>query len=129
LGLQKLPILQGPSWWWSYGSCIYNYLCNQCLPPLTLWVRISFSRGVLDTILCDKVCQWLATGRWFSPSTPVSSTNKTAWPPRYNWNIVESGVKHHNHQPNRYYTRVCSCLFKVFFNQNSFLWCNTYSQC
>jgi len=28
----------------------------------------------LDTTLCDKVCQWLATGRWFSL---VSSTNKT----------------------------------------------------
>jgi hypothetical protein len=27
--------------------------------------------------LCDKVCQWLATGRWFSTGTPVSSTNKT----------------------------------------------------
>jgi hypothetical protein len=27
-------------------------------------------RGVLDTTLCDKVCQWLATGRWFSPYTP-----------------------------------------------------------
>ena len=26
---------------------------------------------------CDKVCQWLATGLWFSPGTPVSSTNKT----------------------------------------------------
>jgi hypothetical protein len=23
-------------------------------------------RGVLDRTLCDKVCQWLATGRWFS---------------------------------------------------------------
>ena len=34
-------------------------------------------RGVLDTTLCDKVCQWLATGRWFSPGTPVSSTYKT----------------------------------------------------
>jgi len=33
--------------------------------------------GVLDTTLCDKVCQWLAAGRWFSPVTPVSSTNKT----------------------------------------------------
>ena len=32
--------------------------------------------GVLDTTLCDKVCQWLATGLWFSPGTPVSSTNK-----------------------------------------------------
>ena len=26
---------------------------------------------------CDKVCQWLATGMWFSLGTPVSSTNKT----------------------------------------------------
>jgi hypothetical protein len=34
-------------------------------------------RGVLDTTLCDKVYQLLATGRWFSPGTPVSSTNKT----------------------------------------------------
>ena len=25
----------------------------------------------------DKVCQWLATGRWFSPGTPLSSTNET----------------------------------------------------
>ena len=32
---------------------------------------------VYSTILCDKVCQWLATGRWFSPGTLVSSTNKT----------------------------------------------------
>ena len=45
---------------------------------LSLWVRISHrQRGVLDTTLCDKVCQWLATGWWFSPGTPVSSTNKT----------------------------------------------------
>ena len=34
-------------------------------------------RGVLDTTLCDKVCYWLVTGQWFSPGTPVSSTNKT----------------------------------------------------
>ena len=33
--------------------------------------------GVLDTTLCDKVCQWLETCRWFSPGTLVSSSNKT----------------------------------------------------
>jgi hypothetical protein len=38
--------------------------------PLMLWVRISLRRGVLDTILCDKVCQWLAAGLWFSLGTP-----------------------------------------------------------
>jgi hypothetical protein len=60
---------------WSYGSWIYNYLCNQCLTPLKLWVRISI-RARCAT-LCDKVCQWLVTGQWFSLCTPVSSTNKT----------------------------------------------------
>ena len=33
--------------------------------------------GVFDTTLCDKVCQWLAIGRWFPPP-------------------IESGVKHHS---------------------------------
>jgi hypothetical protein len=42
---------------------------------LMLWVRISISARC--TTLCDKVCQWLATGRWFSPGPPVSPTNKT----------------------------------------------------
>jgi len=36
----KFTILKGPSWSWSYGSWSYNYLCNQCLSPLTLWVQI-----------------------------------------------------------------------------------------
>ena len=54
-------------------SWMYNYLCNQCLSPHTLWVRIPLRRVVLYTTLCDKVCQWLATDLWFSP---VSSTNK-----------------------------------------------------
>ena len=43
------------SWPWSYGSWIYNYLCNQCLSPLMLWVRISIRARC--TTLCDKVCQ------------------------------------------------------------------------
>ena len=33
-------------------------------------------RDVLDTALCDKVCQWLAAGWWFSLCPPDSSTNK-----------------------------------------------------
>jgi len=54
----------------------YNYLCNQCLSPIKLWVRTLLRRGVLDT-LCDQVYQGLTAGRRFSPDTPVSSTNKT----------------------------------------------------
>ena len=40
---------------WSWGSWIYNYLCVSSNPV--------------------QVFQWLATGRWFSPNTLVSSTN------------------------------------------------------
>jgi hypothetical protein len=32
-----------------------------------------------DTTVCDKVCLWLMAGPWFSPDTPVSSTNKSDW--------------------------------------------------
>ena len=43
----------GPSWWWGW---------------------ITLRQSVLNTTLCDKVCKWLVTGRWYSP---VSSTTKT----------------------------------------------------
>ena len=72
-----LPCILGPSWSWSYGSWFNNCLCNQYLSPIMLWVQTPLRRDVLDTTLCDKVCQWLTAGRWFSPGTPVSSTNKT----------------------------------------------------
>jgi hypothetical protein len=77
LCIAGFPYLMRPSWSWSYGSwiIIYNYLCNRCLSPLMLWVRLPLR--VRSTTLRDKVCQWLASGRWFSPSPPVSSTNKT----------------------------------------------------
>ena len=68
-------LIQGALWPWSYGSWIYNDICNQCLSPLMLWVRI-WIRGRCTT-LCDKVCQWRSTCRWFSLVPPVSSTNKT----------------------------------------------------
>jgi len=71
----KDKVNRGPSWPWSYGSWIYNYLWNQCLSSLMLWVRISTRTRC--TTLCDKVCQWLATGRWFSSGPLVSSTNQT----------------------------------------------------
>jgi hypothetical protein len=63
----------------------YNYLCNQCISPLNLLVRIPFRRGVLDTTLHDKDLRQIGG---FPP--PIKLTQ------RYNWNIVESGVKQHN---------------------------------
>ena len=44
-------------------------------------LRIRIPIRVRCTTLCDKVCRWLMVGRWFSPGTPVSSTNK---PDRHN---------------------------------------------
>ena len=61
----KFQSYVGTSWSWSYGCWISNYLCNQCLSLLTLWVRIPLRLCVLNTILCYIVCQWLAAGRWF----------------------------------------------------------------
>ena len=71
----KLDNMEGPSWPWSYGNWIYNCLCNRCLSPLMMSVRTLIR--VRCTTLCDKVCQWLVTGLWFSPGPAVSSTNKT----------------------------------------------------
>jgi hypothetical protein len=41
----------------------YHHKCRENEP--NSWL------GVLHTTLCDKVCQWLATGWWFSPDTSV----------------------------------------------------------
>jgi hypothetical protein len=54
------------SWPWSYDHWICHYLCNQCLSPLMLWVRISIRER--RTTLCDPVCQWLTIGLWISPA-------------------------------------------------------------
>ena len=57
-------------------SCeIYNYICNRCISPLTMWSRILLRWCVLDTTLCDKSYHWLAGDRWFSPGSLVACTN------------------------------------------------------
>jgi hypothetical protein len=50
----------------TYAISVYHHY--RCVFESRSW------QGVLDTTLCDKVCQWLTAGRLFSP---VSSTNKT----------------------------------------------------
>jgi hypothetical protein len=49
----------------TYATSVYHHWCCE------------FESHSGDTTLCDKVCQWLAIGRWFSPGYPVSFTNKT----------------------------------------------------
>jgi len=53
-----------------------NTQTNRKQNSVTLSNIVNIVRGHVhdDTTLCDKVCQWLATGLWFSLGTPVSST-------------------------------------------------------
>ena len=70
--------------------------------PIQLMLRVRIPLMARCTTLCDKVCQWLTTGWWYSPGTLVSSTNKTDHHDINDWNIVESGVKHHKANPDQY---------------------------
>ena len=92
---------QGPLW-------------NQCLSPLTLWVLNPLMRGVLETTLCDKVCQWHEAGWWFST---IFSTNKTGC-----YDIIEILLKvalntnppldyEHNSYPNMSVKRSSVCMY------------------
>jgi hypothetical protein len=40
-------------------------------------IPCAYHRSSKDTTLCDKVCQWLAAGPWFSLGTQISSINNT----------------------------------------------------
>jgi hypothetical protein len=77
---------EGPLWSGSYGSWIYNYLCNQCISPLTLCSNPAQARCIRYNIM------------WYSLSvTSYRSVvfswyscffHEENWPPRYNWNIL-----------------------------------------
>jgi hypothetical protein len=79
--------------------CMYIYIYNvwktSQLPVESVSITTTVvssnpahARGVLDTTVCDKVCQWAATDRWFSLGTLVSSINKT-----YRQDITEIVLK------------------------------------
>ena len=58
--------------------CFFFYLeaslsCSAMLDT----VGFNYTFKETNTTLCDKVCQWLVTGRWFSLGASGSSTNKT----------------------------------------------------
>ena len=68
----------------------------QSVPITTKVMSSNPAHGEVYT-LCDKVCQWFVTGRWFFPGTPVSATNKTD---RHDiTEIVLSDVKHNKPNP------------------------------
>ena len=83
----------------------YNYLCNQCVSPLALWVWIP-----LDTTLCDKVCQWFAAGRCFFLDDPVCSANIKAILLKVALDIITVTLI-------RNFTSNIHMLFNIFINE------------
>jgi hypothetical protein len=72
---------------WSYGSWIYNYLCNQCLSTLTLWVRIPFmARCTRYNIMWSSVSDLPQISGFLRYSGFLHQWN---WPPRYNWILLK----------------------------------------
>jgi hypothetical protein len=66
--------------WWTLFNIQWIHIKSWILNFMGAIMVVNLWRswqGVLNTTLCDKDCQWLATGWWFSVCTPVSSTNKT----------------------------------------------------
>ena len=76
---------------WLYGSWVFIYQSNKCLSPVTLSVRITIIQVFLMQHYVIKFVSDLRQVGGFLP--------QYNWPPRYNWNIFESGAKHHNPQP------------------------------
>jgi hypothetical protein len=56
---------------WSYGSWIYNYLCNQCLSPLMLWDRIPIRVRYTTFMICGIKMVWFGLVLW--SLTPLST--------------------------------------------------------
>ena len=52
-----------------------SFKVEEIIQYFVFWTRSW--QDVLGTTSCDKVCHWLTAGLWFSPDTPVFSTNNT----------------------------------------------------
>jgi hypothetical protein len=117
-----------------------------------IWNHSHHPISVPDYILtlCDKVCQWLVTGRWFSPGTPVSSINKTN---RHDltdillkvvlntknqtsvksWRLVllmeETGVPGENHRPVTSHWQTLSHIVVSSTPHLSGIWTHNFSLC
>ena len=98
------------SWSWSYGSWIYNYLCNLSLSPQKLWVRIL----IITKCIRYNVMWYIlsVTSDWSVVFSGYSDfLHQLHWPPRYNWR----GVIHHSSNP------LMMCGINVRFGCNEWL--------
>jgi hypothetical protein len=106
----SLPLLHWPLWSSSYGSWIYNYLCDQCLSYLKLWVRIPLKAK------CTRYSfMWSSFSVTCCRSLIFSGfLHQKPWPPWYNWKIVESGGKHHDHPYPHFITFIWIYIWTFF---------------
>ena len=88
-----------PSWVGWSDICLKQDHSNHVWSNLALWFQNR-------TLKCEKLTK-MDTLQWLllmakDPILQVLQfppTIKVTPPPWYNWNIVESGIKHHNHKP------------------------------
>jgi hypothetical protein len=80
-------------------------------------ILLKLALNTNQSTLCDQVCQWLATGRWFSLETLVSSINKNDC---YDITeiILKVALKHHKSKPEKIKQNVISLIDWLVFNAN-----------
>ena len=66
-----LPMEKSVTFWLITGAC-----ANEIIPSINRSFVYKAKEG-RNVRICDKVFQWISTGRWFFQGTQVSSTNKT----------------------------------------------------
>ena len=88
----------------SYGSWIYNYLCNQCLSP-----QCCEFESCSDKVYSIQHYVTCGGSVFFFPGNPVSSSNKTD---RHNI-TVESDIKHYNLTPSICIPHMCPSPIKL----------------
>jgi hypothetical protein len=79
ISIKQLPFIiteLEPSW--SYGSWIYNYLCNRCLSSLKLWVWTPFMARCTRLLLKWSKIVWYKRSRYFSGT--IQQIALTLWP-------------------------------------------------
>ena len=67
------------------------YFLEENIQKISINLICSKLRIIFIVIVLPSATSSITEGQWFSLGTLISSTNKTD-----RWNIVESGVKHHN---------------------------------
>ena len=80
--------------------CFCFYFCCCCLVWPVLPVYLDVFDCPFDILYRLFPTIWLGISiNKTNTSSHWTFLHQYNWPPRYNWNIVKRGVKHHNHPP------------------------------